>query len=331
MTDRRRVNGPPSGTSPPVFTAPPRLPHGTSTAQFHVRAPNEHRRIFLKTGLTPSASGSAYFELEPSPAVFEGGAKLLTDTSSGVKISCTVHGPRPLPRSAPFSSHLLLSTHIKFAPFAARQRRGYLRDASEKDLSVHLESALRGVIISERWPKSGLEIIITILEGEEDCPWDGKREGTSRTSGWGMMSVLSGCITVASAAIIDAGIDCVDLVTGGMAAVVSQPSSKAFEGPQTLLARETEPTANSKVIVDPCPSDHQEIGAACVVAYLQSRDEITELWAKGEAMSSAINHHPDQSGLDVLIDQAVEAAIAVRLVLIEVISESTELKLQRRK
>lgn len=146
-----------------------------------------------------------------------------------------------------------------------------------------------------------------------------------------MMSVLSGCITVASAAIIDAGIDCVDLVTGGMAAIVSQPSLKAFEGPQTPLAKETEPTADSKVIIDPCPSEHQEIGAACVVAYLQSRDEITELWAKGEAMSSAINHHPDQSALDVLMDQAVEAAIAARLVLIEVISESTELKLQRRK
>lgn len=287
--------------------------------------------VVLKTGLTPSASGSAYFELEPSPAALEGRPSLLTDTSSGVKISCAVHGPRPLPRSAPFSPHLLLSTYIKFAPFAARQRRGYLRDASEKDLSVHLESALRGVIIGERWPKSGLEIIITVLEGEEDCPWNGKREGTSKTGGWGMMSVLSGCITVASAAIIDAGIDCVDIVTGGMAAIVSRPSSNPLEGSQKHLAREAEPTSNSKVIIDPCPAEHQEIGAACVVAYLRSRDEITELWAKGDALSSAINQNTGQTGLDVLMDQAVEAAIAARLVLIEVITESTELKLQRRK
>ena len=285
--------------------------------------------VVLKTGLTPSASGSAYLELEPSPAVFEGGAKLLTNTSSGVKISCTVHGPRPLPRSAPFSPHLLLSTHIKFAPFAARQRRGYIRDASEKDLSVHLESALRGVVIGERWPKSGLEIIITVLEGEEDCPWDGTKEGTSRTGGWGMMSVLSGCITVASAAIADTGIDCVGLVTGGMAAIVSQPSSKAFGSPQKRLTREPGPTIHSKIIIDPCPSEHEEIGAACVVAYLQSRDEITELWAKGDAMNSVVNQKPEQTGLDVLMDQAVEAAIAERLVLIEAIIESTELKLQR--
>lgn len=225
----------------------------------------------------------------------------------------------------------MLSTHIKFAPFAARKRRGYIRDASEKDLSVHLESALRGVIIGERWPKSGLEIIITVLEGEEDCLWDGKSEGISRPGGWGMMSVLSGCITVASAAIVDAGIDCVGLVTGGMAAIVPKYPSKTFGGPQQRLTREAEPTANSKVIIDPCPSEHQEIGAACVVAYLQSRDEITELWAKGDAMISAINRNPDQTGLDTLMDQAVEAAVAARLVLIEAISESTELKLQSHK
>lgn len=285
----------------------------------------------LKTGLTPSASGSAYFELEPSPAAFEGGSKLLTTSTSGIKLSCTVHGPRPLPRSALFSPHLLLSTHIKFAPFAARQRRGYIRDASEKDLSVHLESALRGVIIGERWPKSGLEIIVTVLEGEEDCPWNGEREGSSRTGGWGMMSVLSGCITVASAAIADAGVDCVGLVTGGMAASVPRPTAKAFEGPQKRLVREAASAADPKVVIDPCPSEHQEISAACVVAYLQSRDEITELWAKGDAMSSVINQSPGQNGFDVLVDHAVEAAIAARLVLIEAIGESSETKLQNHK
>ena len=85
-------------------------------------------------------------------------------------------------------------THIKFTPFAARKRRGCVRDASERDLSVHLETALRGVIIGERWPKSGLEIIITVLEGEEDSFWnregDSNGEGCSRTGGWGMMSML---------------------------------------------------------------------------------------------------------------------------------------------
>lgn len=285
--------------------------------------------IVLKTGLTPSASGSAYFELEPSPAPTGRESNRLTDTHIGLKLSCTVHGPRPLPRSVPYSPHLLLSTHVKFAPFAARQRRGYIRDASERDLSVHLETALRGVIIGERWPKSGLEVVIAVLEGEEDYPWGWERNQSSaetgRTGGWGMMSILSGCITVASAAIADAGVDCVDLITGGMAAIVQQPRLKLPEAQQIHGARST------KVVLDPCPSEHQEIDAACVVGYLHSRDEVTEMWAKGDSMNSAISQSPDKSGLDVLMDHAVEAAIAARLVLIEAISESTELRLQRSK
>ena len=65
-----------------------------------------------------------------------------------------------------------------------------------------------------------MDVIITILEGEEDR-WVGDDE--SKASGqWGMMNVLSGCITVAAAAIADAGIDCVDTVSGGVAALVKQ-------------------------------------------------------------------------------------------------------------
>lgn len=287
--------------------------------------------VVIKTGLTPSASGSAYLELEPSPPS-SNGDELLTDAPAGLKLSCTVHGPRPLPRSASFSPHLLLYTHVKFTPFAARKRRGYVRDASERDLSVHLETALRGVIIGERWPKSGLEIIITVLEGEEDSLWnrDGEPigEGCSRTGGWGMMSILSGCITVASAALADAGIDCVDLVTGGVAAVVRQSSVRAPEAQGNHPTKKAETATTTQVIRDPCPSEHQEIGASCVVAYLQSRDEITEIWAKGEALSPEISQGADLIGFISLIDQATEAAKAARLVLIQAISESTELKIQ---
>lgn len=270
-------------------------------------------------------------ELEPSPPS-SSGDELFTDALAGLKLSCTVHGPRPLPRSASFSPHLLLYTHVKFTPFAARKRRGYVRDASERDLSVHLETALRGVIIGERWPKSGLEIIITVLEGEEDSLWNREGdligEGCSLTGGWGMMSILSGCITVASAALADAGIDCVDLVTGGVAAIVRQPSVRAPEAQRNHPTKKAEAATSTQVILDPCPSEHQDIGASCVVAYLQSRDEITEIWAKGEALSPEIGQDADQTGFNSLIDQATEAAKAARLVLIQAINESTELKIQ---
>ena len=262
----------------------------------------------LKTGLTPSASGSAYLELElssPPKATSQPAAA----SRSGLKLTCTVHGPRPLPRSAPFSPQLLLTTRIKFAPFATKQRRGYVPDPSERDLAAHLETALRGTLLAERWPKSGVDIIITILEGEEDSPVG---QTTHRTEGWETMTILSGCITVASAAIANAGIDCIDLVTGGVAAFVDQPGRP----PQ--------------VVLDPCAFDHEEVRRACVVAYAQSRDEITEMWAKG---SGSFPGGDDSANLDfeTLVDNAVEAASAARLVLVEALRESTEAKLQRLK
>lgn len=157
---------------------------------------------------------------------------------------------------------------------------------------MHLETALRGVIIGDRWPKSGVDVTITVLEAEEDTsPMNGQMTGISGT---GMMNVLAGCITVASAAMIEAGIDCVDTATGGVAALVRGSGD------------------SPEVILDPCPSEHQEVLAACAVGYLPSRDELTETWIKGDVGSHA----------EVLIDRAVEAATAVNGVLAAVLKES---------
>jgi exosome complex component MTR3 len=271
---------------------------------------NTNSSAVLKTGVTPSASGSAYLELEASTHSTSITTGLASLSTSGLKLTCTVHGPRPLPRNAPFSPHIILSTHVKYAPFATRKRRGYLRDASERDLGVHLETALRGVIIGDRWPKSGVEVIITILEGEEDQWWgDNKSQGSITTAEWGMMSVLSGCITVASAAIADAGIDCVDLVSGGVAAVV----------------RSEDKQNETSLVLDPVPSEHQEILAASVVAYLPSRDEITDLWVKGD-----LGHDSSQASSYVdLADNAIQAALGSHRVLVAALKETAEMKVAK--
>lgn len=294
MSDRRRINAPPGGTAPPIFT-----PSASISRPQRTRSPSQPRKIFLRTGLVPSASGSSYLELHPSTPSSSPGS--LVPSSGSLKLTCTVHGPRPLPRNAAFSPNMLLTTHVKFAPFATRQRRGYLRDAAERDLGVHLETALRGVIIGERWPKSACEVVITVLEGEEDKWWGDERQaGTSdsvKLGGWGIMNVLAGCITAASAAIADAGIDCVDLIAGGVAAAVK-----------------SEGAGNQVVVLDPCPSEHAELGAACVVGYLQSRDEITELWMRGDAGDAS----------EAIIDRAVEAASLTRTVLADTIRDAAQ-------
>jgi len=183
-----------------------------------------------------------------------------------------------------------------------------LRDSSERDLGVHLETALRGVIIGDRWPKSGVEVIITILEGEEDQWWgDDRGRGQATAGEWGMMSVLSGCITVASAAIADAGIDCVDVASGGVAAVVRE------QGKSTAL------------VLDPVPSEHQEILAAAIVAYLPARDEITDLWVKGDIGNQVVQ----SSSYEELADNAVQAALGSHRVLVAALKETADMKLGR--
>ncbi|KAK4103524.1 hypothetical protein N658DRAFT_421172 [Parathielavia hyrcaniae] len=282
MNDRRRINGPAGATLAPFFDDA--APQDLDTRSTRSRPPNATRKLLLKTGVTPSASGSAYLEIETSakPGL------------SGLKLSCSVHGPRALPKSAPFSPHIVLSTHVKYAPFATQQRRGYLRDSSERDLGIHLETALRGAIIADRWPKSGVDIIVSIIEGDQD------RE-TSKLQGdevWDMMNTLSGCITVAAAALADAGIDCVDTVAGGVAALVQD----ADDGSAPSIA------------VDPIPSEHKRILAACCVAYLPTRDEVTNLWFRGDLPASDLDLYTS------LVGHGIQASKNANRVLIDCLS-----------
>ncbi|KAF1943053.1 exoribonuclease family protein [Clathrospora elynae] len=300
-TDRRRNNAPNGGTSAPVFARTIRdSEYLEKLRPSRSRGPNELRRIFLQTSIIPSASGSAYLEIPSSSSAT---SSTLIPPTSCLKITASIQGPKPLPRSAPFSPSLLLTTTVKFAPFATRSRRGYIRDSAERDLGVHLETALRGVIIGERWPKSGVEVVVTILEGDEDGWWgDSASEGSAAGSGWGLLNVLAGCITVASAAITDAGIDCVDMVCGGVAAITRNPESRH----EKELVR----------ILDPCPAEHKEVVAACVVGYLASRDEITEIWMKGDVGADP----------DALIEGATHAAMGSLAVVKEVLLEALEAK-----
>lgn len=177
---------------------------------------------------------------------------------------------------------------------------------------MHLETALRGVILADRWPKSGVDVVVTVLEGEEDGWWgDGVGSGgrENAVGGWGLMTMLAGCITASSAAVVDAGIDCVDLVVGGVAAVPVNGKGGVTNG------KEEDKEVS---VLDPCPAEHEALKAACVVGYLASRDEVTEMWLKGNTTAE---------GTEVLVDRAVEAAVMARTVLVEAVKESAAMKI----
>ena len=307
MGDRRRINGPPGASRPPAFVP---SPHVKTEPQRRSRKPNELRKIctpllfhvkasssyanhcaVLQTGLVPSASGSAYLELE-SPSTRK---PALLASSSTIKLSCAVHGPRPLPRTASFSSNLQLTASIKFAPFATRVRHGYVPNSMEKDLGLHLENALKGVIIPDRWPKSAIEVAVTVLEGEDD------REDGEKFTSVGLFNLLAAAINVSMAALTDARIDCLDLLAAGVGAVVPGKDAKPLR------------------ILDPAATEHEEVLSRCVVGYLMSRDEIVEVWSSG-----SVSKQNDGSGIghDELVDSAIAAARGAHTVLQAVLLES---------
>lgn len=246
--------------------------------------------------MVPSATGSAYFELE-NPT---GPSQSVNAPVSSLKLSCAVHGPKPLPRNANFSSNLQVSVSVKFAPFAARERRGYIRDSTERDIGTHLETALNGIIIPDRWPKSAVDIVITVLEAEDDLEKSLQARKLRGVNSVASMNIVSGSITVATAALLDARIDCLDLLTGGVAATLSTDDEKAFN------------------FLDPSPSEDPSFKAVCVVGYMPIRDEITLIWASGGIPTT---DDEQTTAFNTLLDSAVNAAKGSHVVLRQVATD----------
>ncbi|KAI5310575.1 3'-5'-exoribonuclease [Ascosphaera atra] len=120
--------------------------------------------------------------------------------------------------------------------------------------------------------------------------------------------VLANAITVASAAIVDARVDCLGLISGGVAAVVqSQPQDDDETESARSQSQSQAQQKNLSLVLDPTPPEHSSaILAAAVVGYMPASDELTEVWLRGNI--------PAKKGLDheALIDGAVEAARAVQ-------------------
>jgi len=164
--DRRRVNGPESSHSPVYEPSVEVEPY----SQRKGRKPHNIRPIFLKVGLITQANGSAYIETER------------------LKIACAVYGPRQN-KNAPYSQKGTLNIEVKVVPFATRRRRIPIKDVEDRALSIQIHQNLVPSLRLELFPKSIIDVFITILEmdGEAAC-------------------IASGSIA-ASAALADAGIE----------------------------------------------------------------------------------------------------------------------------
>lgn len=171
--------------------------------------------FFLRTSLIYGANGSSFYERAFS------------------KIVVSVHGPRPLSKASQgYSPTAILSVDFKYAPFAAARRTGYLKTTRERAIGQLIATALQSSVLTKLYPKSEIALNILVLEEPAD----------------GELETIAASVTAASAAIADAGIECIDLVAG---AVIRTPPSE------------------------------EEKGKGLVIGYMPHREEMTMMYMTG--------------------------------------------------
>ncbi|KAJ1511868.1 hypothetical protein HMI56_004843 [Coelomomyces lativittatus] len=140
------------------------------------------RGLFMQTGVLPQADGSSLIEL------------------GQLKLLCAVYGPKP-DRKTGTTEKGKLSVSFRFATFANPVRKSFLQDATEKDYSTFLYNALLPSVRLTSFPKSKVDVYVTLLQND------------------GVHASLASAVTAASLALVDAGIEVMDLVAGSSAVI----------------------------------------------------------------------------------------------------------------
>lgn len=227
MSDRRRILVP--HTAQPITYADSPTSSLTSSSQ----------KIYLRTSLLPDASGSAYFEHQQH------------------KILVLVNGPKP--QRGSFSSSAKLLVDVKFLPVSSdahvlgiQQGLGFETDL-EKSLAEFVYTSLVPAIRLGQYPKSGINVSIVVISGPPESKALVKQ-------------VAAACVTTAGAAIVDAGIEVLDVVT----ACAVKISTKG------------------DISVDFDYEQESKASARAVISSMSSRDEITGFWIDEETEAASI-------------------------------------------
>eukprot|EP01080_Neovahlkampfia_damariscottae_P007099 gene7099-11262_t len=105
------------------------------------RKPTQFRNVFVRCGMTKSARGSAYLEL------------------NNTKVMCTVYGPSNV--TDEFIEEGRIECEFQTTSFASKEKK----DVS-KEYSVYMKEALESSVILERFPKSVVKIYCLVLEDD---------------------------------------------------------------------------------------------------------------------------------------------------------------------
>ncbi|CAH2355834.1 exosome complex component Mtr3p [[Candida] railenensis] len=237
VTDRRRLLGPSNAKSA-------NIPE-TRTSSPSKRSEDEIRKMFLKTGLVGNANGSAYLEVD--------------DTI----IEVSVFGPRPIKGS--FIDRASFSVECKFLPHIPQPNEETFKNQSgsasnvrtglttvEQKLSSYIETAFLHSIILEKYPKSTIDVFVTIISAD-----------TTSSSNKSLLNLCNWVSNCTSLALVDSGIEVKDMVTSG----------------QVSLNKST-----NKILMDPDYSNNysEDDSVDCVCSYMNMlNDVVVGFWIDG--------------------------------------------------
>lgn len=228
LQDRRRVLGP-ADTQSLRFLAKPTDSPAQPT---HTQPPTSIRPIFIRTGPVANANGSAFLEISAAPSAV---TTPLVDASDVIQVQVSVHGPRPIRGS--FIETGLFSVEAKLSAFnvhsldptvaqsasatssagASAASRPNGTSSLERTVAAFVESSLTPAVRLEQYPKSGIDVFVTILR-----------------AGRNQKALQAACVNAATVALVDAGIALRDLVTCG-AAILSRKSAQEQNVPGALI------------------------------------------------------------------------------------------------
>ncbi|ODV79412.1 exosome exoribonuclease [Suhomyces tanzawaensis NRRL Y-17324] len=223
MSERRRLLGPANTFIPNIGIT------STTEEAVKTRKRDEIRKFFLKTGLIENANGSAYLEAD------------------GTIVQVLVFGPRPIRGS--FIERASFSVECKFLPHIAQPNEGIFNTGSnnnngnyrtgltniEQKISSYIETSLLPSIILEKYPKSTIDVFITVISSDSIEDHGGK------TTNSGLLNLVNWVLNCSSVALADSGIELKDIVSSGVVrldkeGIVLDPQETGGEGIDGLVS-----------------------------------------------------------------------------------------------
>lgn len=263
----------------------PNIPHSTQQSTSSTTSSSSSLTIpsfFLKHAIITNANGSAYLEI------------------NNTIIEVSVFGPRPIRGS--FIDKATLSIETKFLSHISllSPQSNIFNDENNKNnkigmtniehkLSNYLESCFLPCLILEKYPKSTIDIQVSIISIDKEMM---NNNDSTNNGNFGLLWLCQWMVCCCSLALIDSGIEMRDIVSSGQVRY----------------------TKSGEILINPNNynnNNEEEEGIDALVSFMNLKnDEIVGIWLEGNDNDSKIPL--DESQLEKIIDECNKMSKLIR-------------------